>query len=1406
MDTFHLKWDNEKCKVLAIIDSYTHFETNAVIHSESMEEEIEVLNKQWISWAGTPKIIRTDSSGAHMSEFFQAWCDDRQIRLELVPKEAHHQLGMVERLHAVRRQQLIKMKAEKSDLKLEQAVLHACEQRNRLRTVHGASPAAMVFGLTPGQAGISDDPHGVRPDGAAKHMEDMAVRTMAAKAFYESNNSAKIRRALLAKSRKEHEALQVGDFAFYWRTGNDKLEPSRWRGPALICAIEPRPAGDGSQRPAVYWLAHGSSLVRAAPEHVRLEVPRERAERLATQPETAARTPLQQQLVNALRPVRGPIRFLELGPGEPPSDARGDGLLASTGEVGGPGDGGFFPPVLPPSQSEDAPSVPKKVEKKRRKDNETKHEGRVQENEVKKEALRQETQAQLQEIKKSAADPSDEPQQGHQEPTAMEEPNAEKRGRPRSPPPIDEIRRSYNAARLLDGLPAKHDIDEATLRRAGKWQVEKQAGDMEVDDELLAEEFNEKFLTVDERKQFDEAKDKALMVWIENAAWKAVDEQEAGQGEVVPARFLQRWKKTADGLKANARVIIQGFKHRDVLEQQLETESPTLTRTGRMLIYALTVHRRWKLFSADVKSAFMQADSIDDKTRIFVKPNSDMRRRLERLMGLLPHQILKATKPAFGDVRAPRQWYDTADGVVVGDLKFYRHALDRCVFMSAREATAEDDPFLIFQDKGKSMVVDGVLGLHVDDFIGSGEGIFSIDNLEGDYDGAFQCFRDRLCGLSRRFRFGSWSFGPTMDFCGAEVEQSLDFETIQISMAEYVKKVKPISIDKSRKTMSGSPCTTVEQKQLRAIVGAMAWPANQCLPQISATCSLLQASVANPTVLDLCEANKGLRFLKDVAKDYKMQIHRHGDLADLRFGVYADAAWAVRPDSTSQGGFLIFLASKQELNNGEAMKLSIIDWASRKLARICRSSLSAESQSASAAIDQLEWIRICWSIMLWPTTRYEDENVLVHTGDSPALTDAKALYDAVNSLTQSKVADRRTAIEVSIIQDRLKAMKSMMKWVNSGQQLADGLTKKQAREQFAYLLQRGIHRLIYDGDFVADKKIAKEKKEMQRAEMEELAKDMFDGQVLMTEEVESNSKKCALVGCEKPIDENNPKNKFCSRRHYYLDHHRKFGHSDQWKRAALQAISVIAVSEMIGAEAAKFEKGNEESDLFFNTFLVIGIFAIVGFFGVVMKIKEAFEFAKTIFQRNDAVTRNAAVTEYARVPDETYANRRHGREAQNVIARANAGVGEYEAVPERCDVSVGSSEDDHTPKSVQTSPTQDEVACVHSDVIWRGTNGTHWKWTCKLCGKVEVISKSDQPERPVPSSSSSHQRPFSLSAEKRQHVKNLEEHKIADKIIQTPLTFDRRANPSKFQLLKQHEHGARGHVSFFEDRIWVIRL
>ena len=172
------------------------------------------------------------------------------------------------------------------------------------------------------------------------------------------------------------------------------------------------------------------------------------------------------------------------------------------------------------------------------------------------------------------------------------------------------------------------------------------------------------------------------------------------------------------------------------------------------------------------------------------------------------------------------------------------------------------------------------------------------------------------------------------------------------------------------------------------------------------------------------------------ARLYSMKIRRHCDLKDLRVGVYSDAAWAVRPDGSSQGGMLTFIASEAELQSAKPFPLTVIDWHSKKLVRMCRSSLSAEAQASSLAVDELEWVKVFMSSMVNPYVAIEKDESMLKFGESPVLTDAKSLYDASSSVTPGmKLSERRTAIEVAIARERVEALggtwPQRMPWLTS---------------------------------------------------------------------------------------------------------------------------------------------------------------------------------------------------------------------------------------------------------------------------------------------------------------------------------------------------------------------------------------
>ena len=72
---------------------------------------------------------------------------------------------------------------------------------------------------------------------------------------------------------------------------------------------------------------------------------------------------------------------------------------------------------------------------------------------------------------------------------------------------------------------------------------------------------------------------------------------------------------------------------------------------------------------------------------------------------------------------------------------------------------------------------------------------------------------------------------------------------------------------------------------------------------------------------------------------------------------WSDASWACRREGSSQGGYIIGVANKTFLEQTES-PISVISWHSGKLARVARSSYSAELQAAADAEGELSYIRL----------------------------------------------------------------------------------------------------------------------------------------------------------------------------------------------------------------------------------------------------------------------------------------------------------------------------------------------------------------------------------------------------------------------------------------------------------------
>eukprot|EP00435_Cladocopium_sp_Y103_P017102 s4775_g4.t1 len=181
------------------------------------------------------------------------------------------------------------------------------------------------------------------------------------------------------------------------------------------------------------------------------------------------------------------------------------------------------------------------------------------------------------------------------------------------------------------------------------------------------------------------------------------------------------------------------------------------------------------------------------------------------------------------------------------------------------------------------------------------------------------------------------------------------------------------------------------------------------------------------TVELLLELNKTLRFGKSCS-DYKINMTPVcSGVDDLCFLCFSDAAFNVRSDGSSQGGYVIVVTSKRALK-GEQVAYNLLTWRSFKLNRVCRSSLSAESQACATALDELMMIKSMVALMFDPTKDPLLPQTAADCGESAIIIDAKALYDSLKKDGIGSAADKRAGIEILCIKEEIQRLKTWLRW------------------------------------------------------------------------------------------------------------------------------------------------------------------------------------------------------------------------------------------------------------------------------------------------------------------------------------------------------------------------------------------
>ena len=149
-----------------------------------------------------------------------------------------------------------------------------------------------------------------------------------------------------------------------------------------------------------------------------------------------------------------------------------------------------------------------------------------------------------------------------------------------------------------------------------------------------------------------------------------------------------------------------------------------------------------------------------------------------------------------------------------------------------------------------------------------------------------------------------------------------------------------------------------EHAQVRGGVGSLGWFVDHCSPQLSFQLAELRQKPSSPTVQDLLKLNKVIRTAKVIESKIKI---RSIPVEHLRFMGVHDAAHANLEGGSSQQGHLI-LAVHASITNCR-VPVSVLSWQSKKIKRVVRSSLVAETSSMSTCQEHLHWMRTMWEQM-----------------------------------------------------------------------------------------------------------------------------------------------------------------------------------------------------------------------------------------------------------------------------------------------------------------------------------------------------------------------------------------------------------------------------------------------------------
>lgn len=413
-----------------------------------------------------------------------------------------------------------------------------------------------------------------------------------------------------------------------------------------------------------------------------------------------------------------------------------------------------------------------------------------------------------------------------------------------------------------------------------------------------------------EAKQWMKAMQDELKIIEKNETWEEVEIKK--NRRAIDCKWVYKVKYDEHGnvSKFKARLVAKGFTQKYGVDYDEVFAPVARQQTLRMLLSVAGV-RNYNVKQYDVESAFLNGEISEE---IYMKQPPGFKKN---------DKVLRLKKSLYGLKQAAKVWNEKLHETLI-NAGCIQNQADKCLY------TAQSQEAVCY------------ILTHVDDII-------IADNNNN--------FADMIIEKLKR-KFIIKELGNVNHYLGIDIKKDAE-GNFEISQPNYIDKIveeaklqdarnsrTPINtgyykIDKDGTEDQKKPLHTNEE--FRKLIGMLLYLSTNTRPDISIGVSILSQRVSKPTVNDLSEVKRMIRYLK-TTRNEKLKLSRKGENECLK--AYTDADWAEETrDRKSHSGFLA------QINGGT------FAWSCRKQSLVALSSTEAEYIALCEATKEIIWLR-----------------------------------------------------------------------------------------------------------------------------------------------------------------------------------------------------------------------------------------------------------------------------------------------------------------------------------------------------------------------------------------------------------------------------------------------------------------